>query len=191
MAGEVPRDLVLEVSRTTGVGAYLLDGAVLGYQSFAVLGSGTPCYYSAAAVDDAGNRTGDWEVGRGTWSAGGVLWRDQVLDSWSGTAFPWIAGTKVPWEPGPKLVALVVPAAQVRQMSRVRVVRETPAGALDGVNATFTLSAVPATGTEEVYLNGLLLESGAGNDYTIVGAIVTLASPPGAADRLKVSYLGA
>lgn len=66
--------------------------------------------------------------------------------------------------------------------------KETPSGALNGVNTTFTLANTPITGSEHVYLNGLLQESGAGEDYTISGATITFLLPPVTLDRLKISY---
>jgi fiber protein len=68
------------------------------------------------------------------------------------------------------------------------VTRETPTGTINGVNTTFTLAATPTAGTEEVFLNGLLLEPGAGNDYTISGATITMLVVPQTGDRLKVNY---
>lgn len=70
----------------------------------------------------------------------------------------------------------------------VIVVRETPSGTLNGSNVTFTLASTPIAGSEEVFLNGLLQEPGAGNDYTISGAVITYLAAPLAADRLRVSY---
>lgn len=66
--------------------------------------------------------------------------------------------------------------------------RETPAGAIDGVNAVFTIAFDPHAGSENVYVNGLLQEPGAGNDYTITGKEITLAYVPVVGDRVKVSY---
>jgi hypothetical protein len=69
-----------------------------------------------------------------------------------------------------------------------RVIRETPTGAINGANTTFTLANTPTAGTEEVFLNGLLMEPGAGNDYTIASATITMLSAPLTGDRLKVNY---
>jgi len=66
--------------------------------------------------------------------------------------------------------------------------KEIPSGALNGTNTAFTLAFTPVAGTEHVYLNGLLLESGAGNDYTISGATITLLTPPAAGEKIRVSY---
>ena len=68
------------------------------------------------------------------------------------------------------------------------VTRETPAGSVNGVNTVFTLASIPVVGSEEVFLNGLLQEPGAGNDYTISGATITYLAAPVATDRLRVNY---
>jgi len=68
------------------------------------------------------------------------------------------------------------------------VIRETPSGAINGSNVTFTLASTPVAGSEEVYLNGILQEPGAGNDYTISGATITYLTAPKTGSRLRVSY---
>lgn len=68
------------------------------------------------------------------------------------------------------------------------VVRETPGGAINGSNTAFTLANTPIAGSEEVYLNGLQQEPGAGNDYTISGAAITYLTAPIAGDKIRVSY---
>lgn len=69
--------------------------------------------------------------------------------------------------------------------------KETPAGAVNGVNTTFTLAFTPEPGTEQVYLNGLLQSPGATEDYTISGATITFSSAPVAGDKIRVSYIKA
>src|SRR6267142_2123176 len=68
------------------------------------------------------------------------------------------------------------------------VTRETPTGLVNGANTTYTLANTPIAGTEEVYLNGLLMEPGAGNDYTIATSTVTMLSAPQTGDRLRITY---
>jgi Avian adenovirus fibre, N-terminal len=68
------------------------------------------------------------------------------------------------------------------------VTRETPTGLINGANTTFTLANTPIAGTEEVYLNGILQEPGAGNDYTIATSTITMLSAPLTGDRLRVTY---
>ena len=67
--------------------------------------------------------------------------------------------------------------------------KETPTGLVNGVNAVFTLAATPITGTEEVYLNGLLQDVGASEDYTISGTTITFNTAPATGDKLRVSYI--
>jgi hypothetical protein len=69
------------------------------------------------------------------------------------------------------------------------VVRETPTGTINGVNVTFTLANAPVAGTEQLFLNGILQEPGAGNDYTISGATITYLTAPATNDRLKATYM--
>ena len=66
--------------------------------------------------------------------------------------------------------------------------KETPAGTVDGTNMTFTLANTPIVGTEHLYWNGMLLESGAGNDYTISGATITMLFAVQAGEKLRCSY---
>jgi hypothetical protein len=68
------------------------------------------------------------------------------------------------------------------------VTRETPTGTVNGVNATFTLANTPIANTESVFLNGLLQEPGAGNDYTISTNTITMLNVPATGDRLRVNY---
>jgi hypothetical protein len=69
------------------------------------------------------------------------------------------------------------------------IVRETPSGLVNGTNTSYTLANTPITGTEQVYLNGILQEPGAGNDYTISAAVITYLTAPVTNDKVRVSYL--
>lgn len=69
------------------------------------------------------------------------------------------------------------------------IVRETPAGSINGVNTSFALAATPVAGTEMVFLNGILQEPGAGNDYTIAAATITYLAAPLIGDKIRVTYL--
>lgn len=70
------------------------------------------------------------------------------------------------------------------------VTREIPSGTINGSNATFTLANTPTAGTEEVFVNGILQNVGAGNDYTITGATITFLSGaiPQTGDSVLVNY---
>ena len=84
-------DRVQETTTTTGTGAVTLLGAVLGYQTFAVIGNGNTTFYTIA--DQGGS---NWEVGLGTYSTTGpTLSRTTVLaSSNSGSLVNFAAGTK-------------------------------------------------------------------------------------------------
>jgi hypothetical protein len=68
------------------------------------------------------------------------------------------------------------------------VVRETPTGTINGSNTTFTLANTPLSGTETVFLNGILQDAGAGNDYTISGGTITFLTAPATGDKIRVNY---
>jgi hypothetical protein len=68
------------------------------------------------------------------------------------------------------------------------VINETPSGTVNGSNTDFVLTATPVSGKEMVYLNGILQESGSGNDYTISTATITFSTAPATADKVRVTY---
>ena len=69
------------------------------------------------------------------------------------------------------------------------VVEEIPSGSLNGSNVTYTLAFTPVTGKVKPFLNGIRLRSGAGNDYTISGSVITMATAPTSTDVLTVDYI--
>lgn len=69
------------------------------------------------------------------------------------------------------------------------ITRETPSGSVNSSNTTYTLANTPIAGSEMVFLNGILQEPGAGNDYTISGATITYLAAPLTGDRIRVTYL--
>lgn len=99
-------DRVQETTVTTGIGAYALAGAVIGYQPFSNIMSNTgTCYYCAS---DGIN----WEVGLGTYNtSGNTLSRTSIISSSNGNAaVNWSAGTKNIWQNFP---ASAIPTASV------------------------------------------------------------------------------
>lgn len=67
------------------------------------------------------------------------------------------------------------------------VTREVPTGTIDGSNVTFTLANTPISGSEEVFVNGILQNVGGGNDYTISGATITFNTAPQTGDIVLVN----
>lgn len=68
------------------------------------------------------------------------------------------------------------------------IVREVPTGAIDGSNTAFVLANTPTSGSEEVYLNGLLQDQGAGKDYTISSGTITMLTAPLTGEKILVNY---
>ena len=66
--------------------------------------------------------------------------------------------------------------------------REQPSGSVNGTNTVFDLQYTPLDGTEQVFLNGILQEPGAGNDYSISNDEITFADAPVSGDRIRVTY---
>lgn len=92
-------DRVKVRSRTTGTGAFLLEDTVQGFRNFTVIGDGNETYYGI--TDNAGN----WEIGRGTYTAAGPsLSRDSILSSSNNDTF-------VDFPVGAKNVFCTFPAA--------------------------------------------------------------------------------
>lgn len=86
-----------------------------------------------------------------------------------------------------RVTALEGATASTLTYSKI-VKRESPVGAIDGVNVLFTVANDMVLNTEEVFYNGQLMEPGVGNDYTISGKEITLAFAPSGSDRVRVSY---
>ena len=65
---------------------------------------------------------------------------------------------------------------------------ETPSGAINGVNTSYTLAHAPVI--IWLYYNGILLEPGSGNDFTYSGNAITMlyALPTGAKLRAYYSF---
>lgn len=69
------------------------------------------------------------------------------------------------------------------------VMNETPAGTINGSNVAFTVATAPVISSLQLYLNGMLLEPGSGNDYTIAGANITMLFAPVTGDKLRAYYI--
>lgn len=65
-------------------------------------------------------------------------------------------------------------------------VEETPIGAINGSNKTFTLPTLPRIGTVKLYLNGIRQKSG--GDYTISSYTITMLIAPSGSDTLLADY---
>lgn len=68
------------------------------------------------------------------------------------------------------------------------VAHETPSGAVNGSNTTYTLANTPQNSSVRVYVNGVLQEPGSGNDYTISGTTITMLYTLQTGDKIRVFY---
>jgi hypothetical protein len=71
---------------------------------------------------------------------------------------------------------------------------EVPTGTINGVNTSFTLAHTPSAcngglTSLHLYMDGVLLQSGAGNDYTLSAATITMLNIPQTGDKLVANYL--
>lgn len=100
----IVEDRVAELSTSVGIGNMALSGAVLGYRRIsAVCGIGDTIPYYIEAVDANGVPTGEYEYGKGTYSALNTLTRTLVRGSSN-------AGVAVVFAAGNKIVGLGIPA---------------------------------------------------------------------------------
>jgi hypothetical protein len=59
----------------------------------------------------------------------------------------------------------------------------------NGSTTIFALAFTPSGDNLQVFLNGVLQEPGAGNDYTLSGLNITMLTAPATGDRLRATYL--
>ena len=66
---------------------------------------------------------------------------------------------------------------------------ETPTGAINGTNVTFTLATAPSPATSLILvLNGATQTPGTGNDFTISGTTITYATAPPTGSQHRAWY---
>lgn len=187
---------------TGGGGAALAVGAGSGIQvnadDVAIAAGGVTATHLAAAVAGNGLTGGGGSalaVGAGTGIAVGA---DTVGIAAGGVGITElstaVAGNGLTGGGGAALAVgagngLSVSADAVKLDGSWFIANETPTGAINGSNVTFTLANTPFTGTVQVYLNGILQDPGAGNDYTISAGTITMLSAPLTGDKIRVHYV--
>ena len=80
-------------------------------------------------------------------------------------------------------------AVQTAPLIESDILFENESANCDGVTVAFTLASTPITNSVQVYLNGLLQEAGAGEDYTLAGTTVTFTTAPITGDILLIHYI--
>ena len=64
--------------------------------------------------------------------------------------------------------------------------KEVPSGLINSINTSYTLANTPTTGSDHVFLNGILQDDS--SDYGITGAVITFTIAPKTGDKLVVTY---
>lgn len=181
---------------TGSVGLNKLVSASTGGQIIVSNSSGVPTYVTPSGdvtVSDTGsiqlvaNSVGSTEIADGAVLLDKIEALDQakfIIGTASGNAQVEISGDVTIDEDG----VAVVNGSTVLKLADI-VKRETPAEAPDGVNTAFTIATDIRPGTEEVYLNGILMDEGIGNDYTASANVVNFNFAPNAGDKVRVSYI--
>ena len=148
------------------------------------------------------NQTAALENGIYTVEAAGAPTRAIDMDVWSEVPGAWVtvqegtAGADTTWlstaDSGGTLETTAItfsnPITAGGLTDSNFVDKEVPSGTIDGANVTYTLANTPIAGSEHIYLNGVLQESGAGNDYTITGATITYIVAILTGEKLRVTY---
>jgi len=75
-------------------------------------------------------------------------------------------------------------AAQVSDFTAIYFKKASFSGSINGTNADFTLADAVRSGSETVYLNGLLQEAGV--EYTVAGSVITFATAPSTGDKVVI-----
>jgi hypothetical protein len=158
-------------------------------------GSGVPTYVTASgdvtvsqtgAIELVADAVGTTELANGAVTLPKLVALDAgkiIIGTSGGNAQVTMSGDATISESG----VVTVDADVVVKVADV-ITRETPAGDLDGVNTDYTLANTPKAGTEHVFVNGILQDEGASNDYTISGAVITMTYALLATDKIRVSY---
>jgi hypothetical protein len=101
-------DRVCETSTTTGTGAFTLDGAVAGYQTFdAAFDTGVDNYIYYVIEGTSGACAGQWATGSGYLSDGTTLERDDGVDFAAGTKRVFCSATALYLENGNPAATLI------------------------------------------------------------------------------------
>ena len=154
----VINDRVKETSTTTGTGAFTLDGAQTGFESFSAgIGGSNTTYY---AIFNQG--TNEWEVGLGTLNAGAtILERTTVLTSSNSDAL-------VNFTSGTKDVFCTLPASKAVYLDANGDAVGVQGGNIETLGNTFsnyndinTNTTTTLVATKNAFLAGIITVSGA------------------------------
>jgi hypothetical protein len=161
-------DRVQETTTTQGTGTVVLAGAVVGYQTFAVIGNNNTTYYTIA--DQAGS---NWEVGIGTYYSGNVsLARTTILASSN-------ANAAVNFGVGTKAVFVTYPAERATYADSSNITTITNFASANVLITGGTISGANFTGLGTMATqnaNAVTITGGTLNNVVIGGTTANLAT---------------
>ena len=162
----VLNDRVQETTTSVGTGTITLAGAVVGYQSFAVVGNTNTTYYTIA--DQSGS---NWEVGIGTYYlANTSLARTTILaSSNANAAVTFTAGTKSVFVTYPAEKAVYLDAGNVTTITNFASANVLiTGGTISGSNITIPAANVTGLGTMATQnANNVTITGGSLDNVTI------------------------
>lgn len=124
----------------------------------------------------------EWELGTGHLLNSTTIVRDTVIQSSN-------ANTFVVFSIGTKDVLNELPAQIQSLLEKAWVYNEVPFGVQNGINVVFTTAFNFESGKTRLFLNGLRLFLGSGNDYTETAPDeITLNQAPESNDILLIDY---
>lgn len=135
-----------------------------------------------AVVDTPGSTASNWNINH----VGASLGYTAENAANKVTSFSTPTDTQYP---SAKLVSDQLDLKANASLIKTDVVREVPSGTKNGSNTDFTLAHTPSpSGSECVFLNGSLMNAGAGNDYTISTTTISFITAPISTDTILVNY---
>lgn len=82
-----------------------------------------------------------------------------------------------------------MPTATGTLINSGTLLQEIPSGTVNGSTTVFTLANTPLSNSVvKVYQDGVLMEQGAGKDYTLSGSTITMLTAPALGQSLLVVY---
>lgn len=76
----------------------------------------------------------------------------------------------------------------LKSISNTTINKEKPTGQINSVNKVFMLTYEAVSGSEHIYLNGLLQDGDPNCDYTLVGNKITFLDAPPAGSKIRCTY---
>jgi len=161
----VTNDRVKETTSTTGTGTVTLNGAVTGFQSFALgIGTTNSTYYSITLDNQ-------WEVGIGTLSTSTTFTRDTVITSSS-------SNTLVDFLAGEKSIFCTLPSSRAILVNNTSQIDVTGDSFITTSNGNITLNP---NGTGKVSLSNILYPNSDGTANQVLqtngSGVLSFATP--------------